>query len=140
MASHSPEAWDGEEDSDLRDSTMTAGGTRTAPTEDSGMLPEIDPSEIEFDEKIGEGSYGQVFSGKCRGKDVAIKGTARPRALQCNENSHTGPRRISALSLVLVLMHEALIRSLAPSLSQCSSPTCSNRPRRGRQCARRCAS
>ena len=37
-------------------------------------LPEIDPSEIEFDTKIGEGSYGQVFSGTCRGKTVAIKG------------------------------------------------------------------
>ena len=52
-------------------------------SDDTGSLPEIDPSEIEFDEKIGEGSYGQVFSGKCRGKDVAIKGAnLRPHGLQ----------------------------------------------------------
>mmetsp|Transcript_28558 Transcript_28558/g.71798 ORF Transcript_28558/g.71798 Transcript_28558/m.71798 type:complete len:494 (-) Transcript_28558:138-1619(-) len=36
-------------------------------------VPEIDPAEIEFDRKIGEGSYGYVYAGRCRGKDVAIK-------------------------------------------------------------------
>ena len=37
-------------------------------------VPEIHPSEIEMETLIGEGSYGQVYSGKCRGKTVAIKG------------------------------------------------------------------
>ena len=41
---------------------------------EASFVPEIDASEIHFDEKIGEGSYGQVYSGKCRGKQVAIKG------------------------------------------------------------------
>jgi serine/threonine protein kinase len=34
--------------------------------------PEIDPEEIEIQKKIGEGSYGSVYKGRCRGKDVAI--------------------------------------------------------------------
>eukprot|EP01101_Sappina_pedata_P012089 TRINITY_DN823_c0_g1_i2.p1 TRINITY_DN823_c0_g1~~TRINITY_DN823_c0_g1_i2.p1 ORF type:complete len:442 (-),score=155.51 TRINITY_DN823_c0_g1_i2:519-1799(-) len=36
-------------------------------------VPEIDPREIVFERKIGEGTYGTVFAGKCRGKEVAIK-------------------------------------------------------------------
>eukprot|EP00339_Tiarina_fusa_P004751 CAMPEP_0117019868 /NCGR_PEP_ID=MMETSP0472-20121206/15180_1 /TAXON_ID=693140 ORGANISM="Tiarina fusus, Strain LIS" /NCGR_SAMPLE_ID=MMETSP0472 /ASSEMBLY_ACC=CAM_ASM_000603 /LENGTH=499 /DNA_ID=CAMNT_0004724931 /DNA_START=1 /DNA_END=1500 /DNA_ORIENTATION=- len=47
-------------------------------------IPEIDPSEIEFNEKIGEGSYGQVFSGICRGKIVAIK-VFKPGMFQTEE-------------------------------------------------------
>jgi serine/threonine protein kinase len=37
--------------------------------------PEIDENEIIYDEKdfIGEGSYGRVYRGTCRGKKVAIK-------------------------------------------------------------------
>ena len=31
------------------------------------------PEEVELEEKIGEGSYGQVFRGKFRGQLVAIK-------------------------------------------------------------------
>jgi len=50
----------------------------------SDSLPEIDPSEIEFDTKIGEGSYGQVFSGTCRGKVVAIK-VFKPGMFQTEE-------------------------------------------------------
>jgi serine/threonine protein kinase len=38
--------------------------------------PEIDPSEIEYDEEtdfLGEGTFGKVFRGRCRGKKVAVK-------------------------------------------------------------------
>jgi serine/threonine protein kinase len=35
--------------------------------------PEIDPSEITLEEKIGSGSFGKVYKGKCRQKPVAIK-------------------------------------------------------------------
>ena len=36
--------------------------------------PEILPHEVEFFEPpIGEGSFGMVYRGRCRSKDVAIK-------------------------------------------------------------------
>lgn len=34
---------------------------------------EIDFSELKFEEKIGEGTFGEVWKGTCRGKEVAIK-------------------------------------------------------------------
>jgi serine/threonine protein kinase len=40
--------------------------------------PEIGPKEIEKKEQIGLGSYGIVYKGKCRGKDVAIKVPHKP--------------------------------------------------------------
>jgi len=42
------------------------------------QAPEIDPSEIEELEIIGEGSFGKVYIGRCRGKDVAIKKLNKP--------------------------------------------------------------
>jgi hypothetical protein len=41
---------------------------------DSELVEELDFSEIQFEEKIGEGSYGRVYKGKWRGLAVAIKG------------------------------------------------------------------
>jgi len=35
--------------------------------------PEIDPSEIEKTRVLGDGSFGTVYAGKCRQKDVAVK-------------------------------------------------------------------
>jgi len=35
--------------------------------------PEIGYDELEFIEQIGEGCYGEVWRGKCRGQEVAIK-------------------------------------------------------------------
>mmetsp|Transcript_2619 Transcript_2619/g.6290 ORF Transcript_2619/g.6290 Transcript_2619/m.6290 type:complete len:657 (+) Transcript_2619:174-2144(+) len=35
--------------------------------------PELNPTELKFGNKIGEGSYSRVYSGYCRGKNVAIK-------------------------------------------------------------------
>jgi serine/threonine protein kinase len=37
--------------------------------------PEIEPEDIEYyeDELLGSGSYGNVYAGKCRAKDVAVK-------------------------------------------------------------------
>mmetsp|Transcript_17936 Transcript_17936/g.50540 ORF Transcript_17936/g.50540 Transcript_17936/m.50540 type:complete len:529 (+) Transcript_17936:60-1646(+) len=35
--------------------------------------PEISPSEIELEKLIGEGTFGKVYRGKCRGKEVAVK-------------------------------------------------------------------
>lgn len=38
--------------------------------------PEIDVSELQYDEEkdfLGEGTYGKVFKGRCRGQEVAIK-------------------------------------------------------------------
>eukprot|EP00007_Cunea_sp_BSH-02190019_P003786 CAMPEP_0174239006 /NCGR_PEP_ID=MMETSP0417-20130205/13160_1 /TAXON_ID=242541 /ORGANISM="Mayorella sp, Strain BSH-02190019" /LENGTH=614 /DNA_ID=CAMNT_0015317901 /DNA_START=276 /DNA_END=2116 /DNA_ORIENTATION=- len=35
--------------------------------------PEISPTEIELEKLIGEGTFGKVYRGKCRGKEVAIK-------------------------------------------------------------------
>jgi serine/threonine protein kinase len=40
--------------------------------------PEIHPYEIELQEKIGHGSFGSVYKGRCRGKDVAIKILHKP--------------------------------------------------------------
>jgi len=42
-------------------------------SKDSGGPPEIDPSEIEKHHVMGDGSFGTVYAGKCRQKDVAIK-------------------------------------------------------------------
>ena len=36
-------------------------------------VPEIDPNEVERKELLGEGSFGLVYRGKCRGQEVAIK-------------------------------------------------------------------
>jgi len=41
---------------------------------DSKLVEELDFAEIQFEEKIGEGSYGRVHKGKWRGLSVAIKG------------------------------------------------------------------
>lgn len=35
--------------------------------------PEISRDEIEIFESLGEGMFGAVYRGKCRGKDVAVK-------------------------------------------------------------------
>ena len=35
--------------------------------------PEIEPESIEMGVEIGTGSFGKVFKGRCRQKDVAIK-------------------------------------------------------------------
>jgi len=35
--------------------------------------PEIDPVEIEKNRVLGDGSFGTVYAGKCRQKDVAVK-------------------------------------------------------------------
>lgn len=35
--------------------------------------PVISPNEIEFGKKIGQGQFGSVYQGYCRGKEVAIK-------------------------------------------------------------------
>eukprot|EP01099_Mayorella_cantabrigiensis_P004755 TRINITY_DN362_c0_g1_i1.p1 TRINITY_DN362_c0_g1~~TRINITY_DN362_c0_g1_i1.p1 ORF type:complete len:531 (-),score=125.59 TRINITY_DN362_c0_g1_i1:95-1606(-) len=39
--------------------------------------PEIGPDEIEYLERIGSGCFGQVFRGRCRGVEVAIKKLTR---------------------------------------------------------------
>eukprot|EP01099_Mayorella_cantabrigiensis_P002547 TRINITY_DN2111_c0_g2_i1.p1 TRINITY_DN2111_c0_g2~~TRINITY_DN2111_c0_g2_i1.p1 ORF type:complete len:526 (+),score=124.20 TRINITY_DN2111_c0_g2_i1:81-1580(+) len=39
----------------------------------SGTSHMISPDEIEYGKRIGEGIYGTVFLGRCRGKEVAIK-------------------------------------------------------------------
>lgn len=42
---------------------------------EDNYTPEIDPTEIEFTEKdfLGQGSFGRVYAGRCRGKRVAVK-------------------------------------------------------------------
>jgi hypothetical protein len=40
---------------------------------------EIAPKEIEWGPPIGEGAYGKVYKGKCRGMDVALKVVADGR-------------------------------------------------------------
>jgi len=62
-------------------------------------LPEIDPSEIEFDTKIGEGSYGQVFSGTCRGKTVAIK-VFKPGMFQTEEERQAIREEVRIMSKI----------------------------------------
>eukprot|EP01116_Phalansterium_solitarium_P021849 TRINITY_DN697_c0_g2_i2.p1 TRINITY_DN697_c0_g2~~TRINITY_DN697_c0_g2_i2.p1 ORF type:complete len:514 (-),score=132.79 TRINITY_DN697_c0_g2_i2:155-1696(-) len=50
-------------------------GMATAGFSDSGP-PEIDPSEVVYNEVrdfLGQGSFGKVYAGTCRGKKVAVK-------------------------------------------------------------------
>ena len=45
-------------------------------TPTSGEAPDIDPSEIEYHKQndyLGQGSFGTVYKGRCRGKLVAVK-------------------------------------------------------------------
>ena len=35
--------------------------------------PEIEPNEVELFETLGKGSFGTVYRGKCRSKEVAVK-------------------------------------------------------------------
>ena len=80
-ADSSSDEWDydsyAEQDGDAARASIPAA-------DENAFIPEIDPTEIEFDEKIGEGSYGQVFSGSCRGKTVAIK-VFKPGMFQTEE-------------------------------------------------------
>eukprot|EP00009_Paramoeba_aestuarina_P002419 CAMPEP_0201508716 /NCGR_PEP_ID=MMETSP0161_2-20130828/1986_1 /ASSEMBLY_ACC=CAM_ASM_000251 /TAXON_ID=180227 /ORGANISM="Neoparamoeba aestuarina, Strain SoJaBio B1-5/56/2" /LENGTH=515 /DNA_ID=CAMNT_0047903459 /DNA_START=93 /DNA_END=1640 /DNA_ORIENTATION=- len=41
--------------------------------EEREARPEIQPDEIELLKLIGEGTFGKVYQGKCRGKEVAVK-------------------------------------------------------------------
>eukprot|EP01112_Ceratiomyxa_fruticulosa_P013616 TRINITY_DN3833_c0_g1_i2.p1 TRINITY_DN3833_c0_g1~~TRINITY_DN3833_c0_g1_i2.p1 ORF type:complete len:543 (-),score=94.64 TRINITY_DN3833_c0_g1_i2:235-1863(-) len=49
---------------------MQVGGSSSMP--DYGP-PEIDPSEITREHVLGDGSFGSVYKGRCRQKDVAVK-------------------------------------------------------------------
>eukprot|EP01116_Phalansterium_solitarium_P008959 TRINITY_DN22936_c0_g1_i1.p1 TRINITY_DN22936_c0_g1~~TRINITY_DN22936_c0_g1_i1.p1 ORF type:complete len:525 (-),score=169.82 TRINITY_DN22936_c0_g1_i1:227-1801(-) len=40
---------------------------------DQYLGPEIEPPEIEIIEEIGHGSFGKVYKGRCRSKNVAVK-------------------------------------------------------------------
>eukprot|EP01100_Stratorugosa_tubuloviscum_P007725 TRINITY_DN318_c0_g2_i1.p1 TRINITY_DN318_c0_g2~~TRINITY_DN318_c0_g2_i1.p1 ORF type:complete len:558 (+),score=207.30 TRINITY_DN318_c0_g2_i1:44-1675(+) len=51
----------------------TRAATQQRTISPSFGLPEIQPEEIEYQEKIGQGCYGEVHKGLCRGKEVAIK-------------------------------------------------------------------
>jgi len=42
-------------------------------SEEREARPEILPEEIELGKLIGEGTFGKVYQGKCRGKEVAVK-------------------------------------------------------------------
>lgn len=37
------------------------------------VVPEIDPNEIELKELLGEGSFGKVYRGRCRGQEVGLQ-------------------------------------------------------------------
>lgn len=53
---------------------MSAFGKKVRKGElDATRSPEVRLEEIECREKIGGGCFGQVFKGRCRGYDVAIK-------------------------------------------------------------------
>jgi len=60
---------------DSMDMDPPASGQR-GPIMATGPI-EVDPTEIEFLEQIGSGSFGAVYAGKCRQKDVAVKVLAK---------------------------------------------------------------
>uniref|UniRef100_A0A7S0RF32 non-specific serine/threonine protein kinase n=1 Tax=Chlamydomonas leiostraca TaxID=1034604 RepID=A0A7S0RF32_9CHLO len=56
--------------------TMTSGSNMLnlqVPIGQPGYAWEIDPAEIDFGQRIGVGSYGEVFKGVWRGTEVAVK-------------------------------------------------------------------
>jgi len=52
--------------------TMQVGAGSSSQIPDYGP-PEIDPSEITREHVLGDGSFGSVYKGRCRQKDVAVK-------------------------------------------------------------------
>lgn len=56
-------------------SSTNLASTSTVLQRDSSNLgpPEISRDEIDIFDPLGEGMFGAVYRGRCRGKDVAVK-------------------------------------------------------------------
>ena len=77
---------------------------------------EIEPKELEFFDVIGSGSFGDVYRGKVRGKECAIKKLKGQVRLRCSLPMARGPSPAGRLRVC--------IGALAAACSLAHAPAC----------------
>jgi len=77
---------------------------------------EIDPGEIRFDEErdfLGKGSFGKVYAGRCRGKEVAVKVPVK---------QHLSEKDLAAFRHEVLIMSKIFHPNVVLFMGACTQP------------------